>query len=50
MSANATYYWKVTYDPKDSGFVGIQSDCSENVAVAFTNDPGPGTVFPDPAP
>jgi hypothetical protein len=50
VSASDTYYWKVTYDPMDSGFVGVQSNCSEYVAVSFTNDSGPGTVFPDPAP
>jgi hypothetical protein len=50
VSASDTYYWKVTYDPQDSGFVGVQSDCAEFVAVTFTNDAGPGTVFPDPAP
>jgi hypothetical protein len=50
VSADGSYYWKVTYDPADSGFVGSQSKCSENVALTFTNDAGPGTVFPDPAP
>ena len=46
VSTSATYYWKVTYDPKDTGFTGRQSNCSEATAVTFTNDAGPGTLFP----
>ena len=46
MSASDSYYWKVTYDPADSGFTGRQSDCSEFIALDFTNDGGPGTLFP----
>jgi hypothetical protein len=48
VSDDDTYYWKVTYDPADSGFTGIQSDCLESVAIDFTNDAGPGSLFPDP--
>jgi hypothetical protein len=50
VSDDDTYYWKVTYDPDDSGFTGVQSDCSESVDIDFTNDAGPGSLFPDPAP
>jgi hypothetical protein len=46
VSVDATYYWKVTYDPNDNGFTGRQSSCSESTAVDFTNDAGPGTLFP----
>jgi hypothetical protein len=31
--------------PKDSGFVGRQSNCTESTEVTFTNDAGPGTTF-----
>ena len=50
VDADGTYFWKVTYDPADSGFVGSQSDCSESTLLDFTNDAGPGSVFPDPTP
>jgi hypothetical protein len=46
VDASDLYFWRVTYDPQDSGFVGVQSDCTENTDVTFTNDAGPGTTFP----
>jgi hypothetical protein len=46
VSDSDVYYWLVTYDPQDSGFVGVQSDCQESTDVTFTNDAGPGTTFP----
>lgn len=47
-AVNPTAYWWVAYDPNDTAFTGRQSDCHENTAVAFTNDGGPGTLFPSP--
>jgi hypothetical protein len=46
VDADSSVFWRVTYDPKDSAFTGRQSDCVENVALDFTNDGGPGTLFP----
>jgi hypothetical protein len=46
VDASDVYYWRVTYDPKNSGFVGVQSNCTESTDVTFTNDVGPGTTFP----
>ncbi len=50
VSANATIAWLVTYAPGDSAFTGIQSNCVERTALTFTEDPGPGTLFPTPIP
>jgi hypothetical protein len=44
--ADATVYWYVTYATGDSAHTGRQSNCTENTAVDFTNDAGPGTLFP----
>jgi hypothetical protein len=41
-----TYYWRVTYATGDTAHTGSQSDCTENVVLTFTDDAGPGTVFP----
>ena len=46
VSTNTTVYWRDTYDPKNSAYLGIQSDCVENTSTTFVNDPGPGTAFP----
>jgi hypothetical protein len=46
VQADATVAWRVTYDPKNSAFTGRQSACVERTAVDFTDDPGPGTLFP----
>jgi hypothetical protein len=46
VDADATVYWRVTYDPKNTAFTGRQSACAESTAVDFTNDGGPGTLFP----
>ena len=50
MDVDETYYWRVTYDPGDSAFIGRQSDCVENTVLTFNNDAGPGTEFPPPGP
>ena len=46
VNASGSYYWYVTYAPNDTAHTGRQSNCSENTALTFTNDSGPGTVFP----
>jgi hypothetical protein len=46
VDASDTYYWRVTYAPGDTAHLGSQSDCVENTAVTFTNDSGPGSLFP----
>jgi hypothetical protein len=46
VNASGTYYWYVTYAPGDTAHTGRQSNCSESTALTFTNDSGPGTVFP----
>jgi hypothetical protein len=46
VDANGSYYWRVTYDPGDTAHTGSQSNCVENTALTFTNDSGPGTLFP----
>jgi hypothetical protein len=48
VTANATVYWRVTYSPTaaDTAHTGRQSACVENTALAFVNEPGPGTLFP----
>ena len=46
VDANGTYYWRVTYATGDTAHTGRQSDCTENTALTFTNDAGPGTLFP----
>jgi hypothetical protein len=49
VSASQVYSWKVTYAPAatDLGHTGRQSACNaENFDITFTNDAGPGTVFP----
>jgi hypothetical protein len=45
-STNGTYYWTVTYATGDTAHTGRQSVCTENVVLTFTDDAGPGTVFP----
>jgi hypothetical protein len=45
VAFDATVYWWVMYDTGDSAHTGRQSDCAENVDMAFTNDAGPGTLF-----
>ena len=45
-STNGTYYWRVTYATGDTAHTGRQSDCTENVVLTFTDDSGPGTIFP----
>jgi hypothetical protein len=46
VDASDSYFWRVTYAPGDQAHLGRQSDCIENTAVTFTNDSGPGTLFP----
>jgi len=46
VTTSGSYYWSVTYDPNDAQHVGRQNLCSENTAVNFTNDAGPGVQFP----
>jgi hypothetical protein len=46
VNTDDTFYWKVTYNPNDSAFTGRQSNCAESVLLDFTNDGGPGTLFP----
>jgi hypothetical protein len=41
VSADATVYWRVIYSG-DAQHEGRISNCVENTAVDFTNDPGPG--------
>jgi hypothetical protein len=43
VNVSGTYYWLVVYDPGDTSHVGRQSQCLENTALSFTNDPGPGS-------
>ncbi len=45
-ASNGSYYWRVTYATGDTAHTGRQSDCSENAAIAFTDDAGPGTTYP----
>jgi hypothetical protein len=45
VSDNTTVYWRDTYDPKNSAYLGIQSDCVENTSTTFVNDSGPGSAF-----
>lgn len=46
VNTNDTFYWRVTYATGDTAHTGSQSDCVENVSTTFTNDSGPGTLFP----
>ena len=46
LDADDTYYWKVTYATGDSAHTGRQSNCTESTLLDFTNDSGPGTLFP----
>jgi hypothetical protein len=46
VDADGSYYWRVTYATGDTAHTGRQSDCVENTALTFTNDSGPGTIFP----
>ena len=46
VDTNDTFYWRVTYASGDQAHTGSQSDCVENTMTAFTNDTGPGTLFP----
>ena len=46
VDADGTYYWWVTYATGDSAHTGSQSNCAESTALDFTNDTGPGTLFP----
>jgi hypothetical protein len=50
VDVSETYYWRVTYDPGNTAFIGRQSDCVENTVLTFNNDAGPGTEFPPPGP
>jgi hypothetical protein len=45
VSANGTFYWRVTYATGDLAHTGIQSNCVENTGFTFASDPGPGTAF-----
>ena len=45
-ATNGTYYWWVTYATGDTAHTGRQSNCAENVILTFTDDTGPGTLFP----
>lgn len=48
-SIKGPYSWKVTYAPAgaDTAHLGVQSACNaEHFSVKYTNDAGPGTVFP----
>jgi hypothetical protein len=47
-SLTSEAYWWVTYDPNDTAFSGIQSDCAESTSVTFVDHAGPGTLFPPP--
>jgi hypothetical protein len=46
VNTNTSVYWTVTYATGDTAHTGRQSACAENTQFAFTNDSGPGTVFP----
>ena len=46
VSADSTVAWYVTYATGSNTFTGRQSNCAETTALDFTNDAGPGTVFP----
>ncbi len=48
VSADSTIAWRVTYTPAagDTAHTGRQSACTETTALDFTNDAGPGTLFP----
>ena len=46
VNADSTVAWYVTYDPKNAAFTGRQSNCVETTALDFTNDAGPGSLFP----
>jgi hypothetical protein len=46
VDVSGSYYWRVTYATGDTAHSGRQSDCVENTALTFTNDAGPGTLFP----
>jgi hypothetical protein len=45
-TSQASYFWRVTYATGDETHLGRQSNCVENVQLTFTNDAGPGTLFP----
>jgi hypothetical protein len=45
VSTDTTVYWRVSYGG-DSLHFGRLSNCTENTAVDFTNDAGPGTNVP----
>jgi hypothetical protein len=38
VNSNTTVYWRVTYDPQDSAFVGSSSLCVESTQTTFVND------------
>jgi hypothetical protein len=46
VDADGSYYWRVTYAPGAATHTGRQSYCVENTSLVFTNDAGPGTLFP----
>ncbi|HZN87351.1 MAG TPA: hypothetical protein VFB44_00095 [Thermoleophilaceae bacterium] len=46
VDADATVAWRVTYEPLNAAFTGRQSACVERTAIDFTDDAGPGTLFP----
>ena len=52
VNTNTTVYWWVTYTPAagDTAHEGRQSDCLENTQFVFTNNTGPGTLFPPATP
>lgn len=46
VDTSTTVYWTVTYATGDTAHTGRQSACTENTQFTFTNDSGPGTLFP----
>ena len=46
VNADSTVAGYVTYDPKNGAFTGRQSNCVKTTALDFTNDAGPGSLFP----
>ncbi len=47
-SPTDTFYWRVIYTPAagDTAHTGRISECVESFYITFTNDAGPGDVFP----
>ncbi|GAA2475894.1 hypothetical protein GCM10009858_11600 [Terrabacter carboxydivorans] len=46
VDSNTTVYWTATYATGDTAHTGRASVCTENTQFTFTNDSGPGTLFP----